>query len=206
MTSTTPKPWVHDPLEGPRSIRLIEFSQSCPNGPLRLKDVCLDNAPPYHALSYAWGPLSGKTITFRDADGDRFLHVNDCCKDAINAISLAVARSDPILSFTTDIDSHTQVVYLWVDNICIDQAEEAEADFHRQLLLMCEIYSKSMTTIVWLGEDEDDAEYCLDEIVIASPINQRRSSLLDNDSASTSISRRGLRDLERVRIALLVAW
>jgi hypothetical protein len=208
--------WKYQPLEGPRSIRLIEFSPSLLNPleiQLRLKDVCLDEAPPYHALSYAWGPLTDKTITFHGAEGEKSLPVNDNCKEAIEAFEQAVARSNSVLSFTTDDDptmpesqqeKSADIIHLWVDNICIDQADDAEADFHRQLLLMCEIYQNAKTTIVWLGQEEADAGYCLDAIKTAFPADQSTRILPIDESTLTSRSSETQKQSQNVRIATVL--
>jgi hypothetical protein len=131
------------------SIRLLEFHTIDNEVELRIQDFFLSNAPPYCALSYAWGPSEESDLVKITCQG-RYIRVTQNCKDAIEQL----AKSDSRLSF------------LWVDAICIDQARSKSAllERDRQLHLMCEIYKQAKQTLVWLGKDFDGAGICLDAI------------------------------------------
>jgi hypothetical protein len=50
-------------------------------------------------------------------------------------------------------------ILLWVDAVCINQLDTEE--INAQLDIMCEIYKRAVTTWVWLGENYNNAEYCV---------------------------------------------
>jgi hypothetical protein len=89
----------------------------------------IDRAPPYEALSYAWGE---EVCQVRLLDGT-------------------------LTSMTTNL--HHALRYLqrphasrllWIDAICIDQSNVAERSHQAQL--MRQIYSTAWRTVIWLGE------------------------------------------------------
>ena len=94
----------------------------------------------YTALSYVWGdPALVKTMT---------------CNDKSFAI-------------TTNLDlalrhlRRSEVsIMLWVDQICINQADLQEKG--RQVVLMGTIYQRAWSTVVWLGEEADNSSGALD--------------------------------------------
>jgi hypothetical protein len=51
---------------------------------------------------------------------------------------------------------------IWIDAICIDQANKKEKE--GQIALMVEIYAKARRVVVWLGEAEDEGDRALEEI------------------------------------------
>ncbi|KAI1081111.1 heterokaryon incompatibility protein-domain-containing protein [Whalleya microplaca] len=97
-----------------------------------LKPVKLDFAPPYKALSYAWG------------DGTALKTIK--CSGAPKLIS------HNLLQGLRHIRSNSQPLVIWVDAICIDQEYEIEKG--HQVDLMGTIYEKASEVIVWLGDDE----------------------------------------------------
>lgn len=95
-----------------------------------LEDHATNDDLGYEALSYTWGhepadiPIS--------LGGKRFL----CRKNLVGALR-ALRRSDKQL-------------LLWVDAICINQADKAERN--NQVLQMHEVYCRAERVNVWLGE------------------------------------------------------
>lgn len=59
-------------------------------------------------------------------------------------------------------DAELFQIPIWVDTLCIDQANIAEVNF--QVGLMGAIYSRAKATFAWLGESRDDSNYALDII------------------------------------------
>jgi hypothetical protein len=118
-------------LDG-RNIRLIFIHPANDEGE-RLECTCLpfdiDKAPPYEALSYAWGTIQQP-------------HEILCNGQAIGIQpSLLTALRRLRLSQSERV--------LWADAICINQSDNAEKS--HQVPLMGRIYSNAERVIVWLG-------------------------------------------------------
>ncbi|KAK2060712.1 HET-domain-containing protein [Colletotrichum caudatum] len=100
---------------------------------------------PYKALSYVWGP-----------------------QDKSHSIDIGGAR----LGITASLDTalrhlrqDDEPVTLWVDQICINQADAAEKS--RQVPLMAQIYSGAELVLVWLGPAADGSDAlmeCLEDV------------------------------------------
>ncbi|KAF2250393.1 HET-domain-containing protein [Trematosphaeria pertusa] len=88
----------------------------------------------YTALSYVWGaPQFNETIQVGD--------------DSIKiTTSLACALQH--------LRSEKQSVFLWVDQICINQADAKDKE--QQIPLMGLVYSHATNTLIWLGDEGDD--------------------------------------------------
>ena len=95
-----------------------------------------DRAPAYVALSYAWGnPAACRRITI----GARTLHITE---------NLAVALEH--------LREHHQTLVLWVDAICIDQANLAEKS--AQIQIMGQIFTSASTVLAWIGPSNDRSD------------------------------------------------
>jgi hypothetical protein len=136
------------------SIRLIQFHSAVENEiRLHIIDFRLAEAPPYYALSYAWGSAKrSDQVEVPISDGTT-LKVTKNCKSAIARLAQASASSSSLF-------------LIWIDAICIDQAHTNSALTERdhQLQLMCSIYKHAEQTLIWLGEDSNGAGNCLDSI------------------------------------------
>jgi hypothetical protein len=60
------------------------------------------------------------------------------------------------------LQDHSCSRIIWVDAICIDQANEKEKEY--QIPLVAEIYAKASRVVVWLGEAEADSDRALEAI------------------------------------------
>jgi Heterokaryon incompatibility protein (HET) len=122
--------YVYEPLS-PNSIRILRLQPGEPNQPLQvvLSAHQLVDAPVYQALSYAWG----EKIDHRIECGGFSLIVQQNLWLALRAL-----RSDSVERI------------LWIDAICINQADILEKN--SQILLMRRIYSQAQSVIVWLGD------------------------------------------------------
>ena len=89
----------------------------------------LDEAPPYTALSYMWGPPS-PTYAVNIEDGTLEVREN-------------------LFNFLQEREQHFDYDYYWVDQICIDQTNVAEVS--SQVSMMSEIYTQATSTLIWLG-------------------------------------------------------
>lgn len=130
-------PYIYKKLgdSGEPVIRILILSPGMEAAPLhgRLEECRLDEASPYEALSYRWGPPN------QDA-------VMNCSGGRIE-ITETLALALRVLRF------HDKARRLWIDQICIDQQNTKERS--QQVQLMRRIYSCGERTVVWLGDDEE---------------------------------------------------
>ncbi|KAK4169730.1 hypothetical protein QBC43DRAFT_198160 [Cladorrhinum sp. PSN259] len=105
-----------------------ELWHQCTDIECSFETVALESAPPYEALSYAWGN-EDPTVEIL-IDGRRFLIRPNL------AYALAALRT-------------TEPRLLWVDALCINQDNVHERN--HQVRLMGDIYRRATTVLVWLG-------------------------------------------------------
>ncbi|KAK1757878.1 heterokaryon incompatibility protein-domain-containing protein [Echria macrotheca] len=143
-TPTQASPYVGQVLAPSRQqIRLVQLLPGTHDAPIVCSSciVSLSETPPrYTALSYVWGDGSDRqTITFNDDPGfliTRNLHT-----------ALGYLRHEE----TTTV--------LWVDAICINQADEGEKN--HQVPLMGFIYRNAAETCIWLGKESADSDLAM---------------------------------------------
>lgn len=166
-TFKTSKKYDHLPLEGPRSIRVLELQPADnPSAPVqcRLRVISLDDYPQWHAhytaLSYTW-------------DGQKASHEVDCDGRSL----LVTPNCDAAIRH---LRSAEEVQILWIDSICIDQTEEATAERNVQVALMGQIYKSAAKVVVWLGESQRSVEDGIQKMMeIASQLEHRNPSSTD---------------------------
>ena len=128
---TKPATYKHQPLSRSLDeIRLIKLRRE-KEGPVRceIQAFPLKRAPKYIALSYRWGsPLLLHNIFI----GDQTLEI----RDILNSCLLELRE-----------DVHT---WLWIDQICIAQADTTERN--HQVGMMSRIYSNATSVIIWLSD------------------------------------------------------
>lgn len=148
-----------------RVIDLLPGDQSAPIS-CRLRHIDIRNPSAYEAISYVWGEPNDKVaITCDGAEID--VHRN---------LYAALCR------FRRPNDARS----LWADYICINQEDLDEQS--RQVLLMCDIYSKATEVLVWLGDatPDDNTYTAIDSMnMIYRQIWSRREEL--NDFKTKSI-------------------
>jgi hypothetical protein len=111
----------------------------------------------FEALSYVWGSPD-KTLPI-------FIHGHSF--DV--TVNLRAALSH--------LRDHSIERILWVDAICIDQANQKEKG--NQIQYMAKIYGHANRVIVWLGEAEDDGDQALE--VIRTIAEDESQNLSNND-------------------------
>ena len=140
-TDSAKRRFKHARLSSSRSIRLLDLQPSNNfDHPINVEllETSLDNGPTkqssYEALSYVWGSQSG---THRIICDEKSLFVTPNCESALRYLRLKDRNR-----------------ILWIDAICIDQTNSAEARLERnaQVASMGEIYVKADCTLCWLGE------------------------------------------------------
>lgn len=126
-----------------------------------LADVSLtkDGGPmPCNALSYSWVPTysDGSHLSESIICSGHQLRVTPGLKTALRYIR-AYGYREHVRTFggepyATAVEPYRHLASrpLWIDAICIDQANGTECA--QQVELMANIYHHSMNTIVWLGE------------------------------------------------------
>ncbi|KAI4609182.1 hypothetical protein J4E83_008824 [Alternaria metachromatica] len=129
--SKKPAIYEHQPLSRSLDeIRLLRLRKD-KNGPVHCetKVIPLEQAPEYIALSYRWGPPSPLHDIFI---GDQTLKIRDILNSCL-------------LELREELDT-----WLWIDQICIAQADTSERN--HQVMMMSRIYSNSASVIIWLGD------------------------------------------------------
>ncbi|KAF8853575.1 hypothetical protein BDZ45DRAFT_598307, partial [Acephala macrosclerotiorum] len=130
--------YVYEPLDQANSsIRLIilqpsvdfNFDVHCD-----ISNVSLDTEPKYEALSYTWGDTSVTETIF--LQGHPF-------QATVNLVSAL-----------RHLRLKDQTRTMWVDAICVDQANILERE--QQVPFMRKIYSMAERDLLWLGEDPHD--------------------------------------------------
>jgi hypothetical protein len=122
--------YVYQPLDFKKhQIRLLQLrANSEYASDYQLKIFDYKSAPPYVAISYTWGPE--KPTAFITIDGKSFeIRLN-------------------LLNF---LNAYKEDVYLWVDQICIDQSNYKERT--HQVGLMSMVYARCDHVLVWLSND-----------------------------------------------------
>ncbi|KAH6868779.1 heterokaryon incompatibility protein-domain-containing protein, partial [Alternaria rosae] len=129
-----PAIYKHQPLNSSSDeIRLLKLRKSN-EGPLccEIQIFPLRQAPEYIALSYRWGPPSPLHDIFV---GDQRLKIRDILNSCL-------------LELREDVDA-----WLWIDQMCIAQADTTERN--HQVGMMSRIYSNATSVIIWLSDDLD---------------------------------------------------
>ena len=114
-------------------IRILGINPGSFEDPLccRLRSLAIPKHLGFGALSYAWGSEAGEQeITINDQPGFK----------VTTSVAGALRR----------LRHHDRVRCLWVDAICVNQANTRERS--QQVALMAEIFSSAELVYVWLGE------------------------------------------------------
>jgi hypothetical protein len=116
----------------------------------------------YDALSYVWGNPDEKLHIF--------IHKNSF--DVTVNLRAALSR----------LRNHSVQRILWIDAICIDQANQEEKE--HQIQSMAKIYGQANRVVVWLGDAADDSDLALEEIRIA---RDKSTNSLDSERIQQAV-------------------
>lgn len=129
-----------------RCIRVLKIEAISPDqansgilqASLRVLDLASTPAPDFTALSYVWGDIKGAASTsiINVGAGRVPMQLTDNCYEALTTLRATV-----------------ESLTIWVDAICINQADGIEK--MHQISLMKDIYTKADATYVWLGKGDD---------------------------------------------------
>ena len=131
-------------------IRLIHLLPGARGSPCRcaLSHVSLqDNDLWYTALSYAWGSLEDpKAVIVENSSGE----------------SGSISVTQNLYSALDYIRDTKKTRTLWIDAICIDQANIPE--LNGQVQRMRHIYHRAFQVLVWLGAEQDNSDQAMADV------------------------------------------
>ncbi|KAF2264433.1 HET-domain-containing protein [Lojkania enalia] len=153
--ASTSLPYAYKPLQQ-NEVRVIHLYPGQHVEPLRcqIRHVDLAGNPPYESLSYCWG--LDRPEAHIQCDGG----VIPVTKNLFSA--LRHLRGERI--------SRT----LWIDAVCINQADIEERGY--QVSLMKDIFQLSQRTVVWLGEEYEHSGLAIQLIRELAGASQERSA------------------------------
>ena len=153
------------PAQSIRLLRIDGWSYGVLRG--SLESVPLAKCPPYTALSYTWSKEDPGAGSFmrnfwrisEETMGETWLHRNRISTYTdTDSTSRLIICDDKLLSISQNLydglttilatDQHTDQFW-WIDQVCIDQANEAEKS--SQVMLMDKIYKQASSVAAWLG-------------------------------------------------------
>ncbi|KAL9035893.1 MAG: hypothetical protein Q9180_004608, partial [Flavoplaca navasiana] len=145
--------YVYDRLDPDRrQIRICAIHSGSFEDPIQcsLRTTSLDDNPKYETLSYAWGaPVFDHTVLVDGA----VLKVTKSLHDALRYLRPRKQCSGAVDEPPWDRDA---IGVLWVDAICINQADLDERS--SQVCLMGDIYRRGARLHVWIGTVEEIRE------------------------------------------------
>jgi Heterokaryon incompatibility protein (HET) len=127
------KPYVYDQIPH-NHIRLLKTTAVEPRIVCSLEIYPLEDAPPFHAVSYAWGDANVTHIAIL-CDG-RELLVTPHLHEGLRCLIIS-ARPE----------------FLWIDAICINQQNDIEKA--HQVTPMHTIFKTAAEVLVWLGAADE---------------------------------------------------
>lgn len=124
------------------TIRVLRIQQGQKGKPIRcsLRATTLDEIE-FEALSYLWGT---SLVPRKIYVNNQPFYVNPGLHEALEALRYA-----------------DQDRYLWVDAICINQADSVEKS--SQVKMMQGIYAKATQVVVWLGKGEKNSGFAFEK-------------------------------------------
>ncbi|KAI1163633.1 HET-domain-containing protein [Nemania serpens] len=142
--------YIYQALNDARQqIRLVKLekrsSKRSPRCSIHAFDLA--SAPKYIALSYTWGP----------SDPSHRISIDH------KTFQVRENLYNFLCSFQTGSAVKTDIAYIYIDQICINQEDIQERN--NQVRLMSDIYTQSSLVVVWLGSDPKmvRAAYAIDD-------------------------------------------
>ncbi|KAH8899094.1 HET-domain-containing protein [Thozetella sp. PMI_491] len=160
-------PYSYEPVPKGRFIRYLTLEPKQNGTTLRcsMRITSLDSAPPFEAISYAWGSDSRNHTIFCDD-----------CKIRITA-NLHDALSN--------VRHENRPRNLWADSICINQQDPEEKS--RQVDLMGDIYSVASKTLICLRRDPYGSGFAKGMVALLAEL----TAMINNTIQSKQLARPG---------------
>ncbi|KAK5995210.1 hypothetical protein PT974_03608 [Cladobotryum mycophilum] len=147
-------------LRGPGVLELQVFKNIFPaqGGPPP------SHVPTFYAISYCWSgspqdahwSCNGEDLLTTRTLHDLFLQILEAVKER-RAMRQSYFPKQPFIHVSVDPKTgNVEYPWLWIDQICINQNDQAEKV--SQIGLMTSIYFTSQQTIVWLGSGGDTSD------------------------------------------------
>ncbi|QGI86089.1 hypothetical protein CEK25_012818 [Fusarium fujikuroi] len=133
-------------------IRLLTITSTTPVISCEMDVTELHDHLPFNALSYVWGDPKVTEIIL--VNGHEY-PVTTSLASALRCVPQHLSQS-----------KHAAGQKLWVDAICINQADNAEKS--HQVAKMGEIYSQSALVLCWLGPLSDSIGAAIDVVQITA--------------------------------------
>jgi hypothetical protein len=175
LAGTSSNTHWHPPLGKPaKQIRLLYLFSGAEDEDLELELASwdIDLAPPYAAISYAWGRK----------ENHRVLYVNGTQREVWPNCHYAIWQ----------VRLHHPGSYIWIDAICIDQ-ENLDEKSH-QVAMMGNIYKNAITTLACIGCAEWDNDLLANFISAMGDVEIEYEYLGKQISLRPSGSQRGMDD------------
>jgi heterokaryon incompatibility protein (HET) len=140
--------FIYYTLTSPRHFRLFTVVDNNPaHLGIKLESFSIDHSPSFEALSYTWGSAVISADDSHNIGGPDNLYRIQC-----NDVPIDITEN--LYDALCELTRSCELGYLWVDAVCINQADTSERS--AQVLLMGEIYGQAEKVIVWLGKDMTD--------------------------------------------------
>lgn len=176
--ATQPQPgrYQYTPLDtSTKEIRLVTLHAGARDDDIHISLhtaslVDAPNPPVYETLSYVWGSEANPQPIY--VDSGPLPNKNDKNRDASSTTTeetLLVTQN--LVVALRHLREPDKPQTLWIDAVCIDQANLAERG--AQVALMGEIYWRACNTVIWLGpagEGDDDSDYALSLLQTAAQV------------------------------------
>lgn len=159
MTLST---YTYKPLQSATHVRRLRRVDNGPNEGLHFQiaqfDQISSTSPPYYSLSYTWGnPLDCDADAETEAEWRNQHEIFLCEEDGEwSTLSVTTNLYDFLREFST-ADLNVEILWIWIDAICINQGDIAERGV--QVGLMRDIYLLCAEVIIWLGREGEETAF-----------------------------------------------
>jgi hypothetical protein len=158
------KSYQYSPLADGQ-IRLLKVLPGTDEDAMRIELETIDDmaTASYTALSYTWGDqidLDPIFITNHDHHKTRkrasgHYYSKDSCLELGNTKGSSFSVGKNLSKFLRRYRRLHETHYLWVDALCINQADHLEKV--AQVKMMADIYRSADRVLIWLGDGDDDS-------------------------------------------------
>lgn len=152
--------YSYQPLSDPRNIRLLSLNEGEGQVHISLTEGALDSSP-YTALSYTWG----SPVEHPDGQPNSEIHRFIYCDNKRHQVT------ENLFQALSQFRAFGWKGPFWIDAVCIDQGNLRERN--TQVMMMGDIYAKSKSVIVWLGESDSETEEAILLITLLGDIVEK---------------------------------
>lgn len=173
-----PQKYHYKPLSDPRNFRTLYIEPGAPGSRIRgsLHESRPGDGVKYLALSYVWG--SPQIVAYVMVE-DRYSLVTENLHAALQHLR-----------------SEQEPLYIWIDQICINQQDYEERS--QQVMLMHEIFGKSVQVLIWLGKDTQPYEKGLLFIIKLLAHTSYLNAQLDDDLVERVVDFTNSQDVDEI--------